>query len=111
MLMAKGTAVLCLSEKLQDDKEAYGIIQLTGSINSVASNGDYVFAASGKSGFQIIKQNRPSQSLVTRCADLLAFSGKSKLKVPTNENQAFSGSKRFDGYRLRCIVTLCCTDR
>jgi len=107
MLMANGAAGLCLSEKLEGDQEAYGIIELTGSINSVASKGDYIFAASGRSGFQIIKLNRPTQSLVESCTDLDTYSGDRRLTVNVNQDLAFRGSYRFNRINIEGALLLC----
>ncbi|MGB5499313.1 MAG: hypothetical protein WBM77_10325, partial [Maribacter sp.] len=52
IMMANGGAGLCLSEDKGTTAEAYGVIQLDGSINYVQTQGDYVFAASGQEGLQ-----------------------------------------------------------
>jgi hypothetical protein len=68
ILMANGGAGLCLSEKKIDNSDIIGIIQIDGSSNYVTSLGDYVFVASGKEGLQILKLNRPSDTLSNQCA-------------------------------------------
>ena len=107
LLMANGAGGLSLSENKSDNTEGVGVIELTGSINYVASKGDYIFAASGKSGFQIIKLNRPSQSLVTRCEDLASFKGSANYSVPAGEQEAYTGSKRFDSLTIDGSLLLC----
>lgn len=108
LLMANGGAGLCLSEEQQSDNtDLVGIIQLEGSINYVASKGDYIFAASGKEGLQIIKLNRPNESLIARCVDLIEYSISANLKVDTDENLAYRGSKRFNDFEVDGSLLLC----
>ena len=107
LLMANGAGGLSLNENTIDNTQGVGVIELTGSINYVASKGDYIFAASGKSGFQIIKLNRPTQSLVSSCENLASFNGDSQYSVPTGEDQAYSGSKRFNSLTVDGSLLLC----
>ncbi len=107
LLMANGAGGLSLSENMGSDASAVGVIELTGSINYVASKGDYIFAASGKSGFQIIKLNRPTESLVSSCENLAAFSGGSTYTVAQGNEEAFSGSKRFNSITVNGSLLLC----
>ena len=107
LLMANGAGGLSLSENKDDSTNGVGVIELTGSINYVASKGDYIFAASGKSGFQIIKLNRPSTSLAERCSDLVSYSGSSNLNVNTGDDFAYSGSKRFNTINIGGNLLLC----
>ena len=108
LLMANGGAGLCLSEEQQSDNtDLVGIIQLEGSINYVASKGDYIFAASGKEGLQIIKLNRPNESLIARCSDLIEYSTSANLNVDTGENLAYRGSKRFNDFDVSGSLLLC----
>ncbi len=107
MLMANGGAGLCLSEEQDNGTELVGIIELDGSINFVASNGDYAFAASGKEGLQIIKLNRPSESLVSRCASLLAYEGSANLTVSQGDTKEYRGAKRFNRINVEGSLLLC----
>lgn len=107
LLMANGGAGLCLSEEQENNTDLVGIIQLEGSINFVASKGDYIFAASGKEGLQIIKLNRPDDSLVARCADLTEYQGSSNLNVDTGANLAYKGAKRFNNLTVSGSLLLC----
>ncbi len=107
LLMANGGAGLCLSEDQGDNTDLVGIIELSGSTNFVASKGDYIFAASGKSGLQIIKLNRPSDSLEASCADIPIYSGQRNLNVNEGENLAFRGSKRFNSVNVSGELLLC----
>ena len=107
LLMANGAGGLSLNENTTDNTQGVGVIELTGSINYVASKGDYIFAASGKSGFQIIKLNRPTQSLVSSCENLASFNGDSSYSVPAGEEQAYSGSKRFNSLTVDGTLLLC----
>lgn len=108
LLMANGGAGLCLSEEQQNENtDLVGIIQLEGSINYVASKGDYIFAASGKEGLQIIKLNRPNESLVARCADLNAYSGSANFNVNVGDNVSYRGAKRFNNFNIGGSLLLC----
>ncbi|WP_282133826.1 hypothetical protein [Cellulophaga baltica] len=95
ILMANGGAGLSLSEESSGSTTPVGIIDLDGSINFVASKGDYIFAASGTAGLQIIKMNKPNQSLESKCEDLTSYRGSSNITVPANETMAYQGSKRL----------------
>jgi len=109
ILMANGGAGLCLSEDKGNGSDLVGIIDLDGSINYVESKGDYVFAASGKKGLQIIKLNRPSQSLAEECASLTTYSGSSKLVINEGQDIAFRGSKRFGSIKVSGSLLMCGT--
>lgn len=107
ILMANGGAGLCLSEEQGNNPDLVGIIELTGSINYVASKGDYIFAASGKKGVQVIKLNRPSNSLVEECASSPIYSGSSTLNVNSGQDIAYRGSKRFSRINDSGELLLC----
>ena len=107
ILMANGGAGLCLSEDNGSNANVYGVIQLDGSINFVESKGDYIFAASGKKGLQIIKLNRPSQSLAQECSSLAQYTGSSKLVINEGQDIAFSGSKRFSSIKVSGSLLMC----
>ncbi|WP_405414437.1 hypothetical protein [Maribacter sp. Asnod1-A12] len=107
LLMANGAGGLSLSENKDDGTVGVGVIELTGSINYVASQDDYIFAASGESGFQIIKLNRPDDSLVTRCEDLISYSGTSYLNVNDGDDLAYNGYKRFYNINVGGNLLLC----
>ncbi|UJH67428.1 hypothetical protein [Allomuricauda sp. SCSIO 65647] len=109
LLMANGGAGLCLSEDVSKGANVVGIIELNGSINYVESKGDYIFAASGKSGLQIIKMNKPSASLEARCADSPSYNGSSRLNVGADQELAFSGSRRFREINISGSLLLCGT--
>ncbi|MGB5479889.1 MAG: hypothetical protein WBM91_02325 [Eudoraea sp.] len=107
LLMANGGAGLCLSEENGNAADLVGIIELEGSINYVASKGDYIFAASGREGLQIIKLNRPSASLEAECANTPEYEGSANLNVNQGEDLAYSGSKRFKNFSVSGNLLLC----
>jgi hypothetical protein len=108
LLMANGGAGLCLSED-NDGVDLVGIIELQGSINYVASKGDYIFAASGKRGLQIIKMNKPSEDLAARCADTPRYRGSANLRIGAQDDLAYSGSRRFNNMSVDGALLLCGT--
>ena len=107
LLLANGGAGLCLSEDNGDNTDLVGIIELEGSINYVESKGDYVFAASGKAGFQIIKMNKPSTSLAAQCASSPPYIYSSNLNVNVGDDLDYSGSKRFNSINVGGSLLLC----
>ena len=107
LLMANGGAGLCLSEDQGNNTDLVGIIDLDGSINYVESKGDYIFAASGRAGLQIVKLNRPDPSLVSRCAILSDYSGSGKLNVVQGETEEYRGAKRFNSIIVDGSLLLC----
>ncbi len=107
VLMANGGAGLCLSEDNGNNTDLVGIIELNGSINYVESKEDYVFAASGKAGLQIIKMNKPSASLVAQCESSPNYSGSNNLNVNSGEDLAYKGSKRFRTLNINGSLLLC----
>ncbi len=109
ILMANGGAGLCLSEEKDGQLQAVGVIELEGSINYVQSKGDYVIAASGREGVQIIKLNRPPESLENRCSSLPRYEGSAKLLIPGGQEFAFSGSKRLNNITVNGRLLLCGT--
>ncbi|MRH99571.1 hypothetical protein GH721_03400 [Kriegella sp. EG-1] len=109
LLMANGGAGLCLSEEQDSGNSLVGIIALDGSINYVASKGDYIFAASGKNGLQVIKMNKPDSSLEARCENLNYYSGSSNLTVAASTVKEYKGSKRFNRVNVYGSLLLCGT--
>ncbi|WP_209400528.1 hypothetical protein [Pseudozobellia sp. WGM2] len=109
LLMANGGAGLCLSEAQDDNTDLVGVIDLNGSINYVETKGDYAFAASGKAGLQIIKLNRPNESLEARCEDLPSYNGSYNLSVNEGEEKAYRGSKRLNRVTVNGSLLLCGT--
>ena len=107
ILMANGGSGLCLSEDKDGDMGIVGIIELEGSINYVESKGDYIFAASGKQGLQVIKLNRPDASLENRCSSLPKYSGSANLNVNQGETMEYSGAKRFNSISVNGNLLLC----
>ncbi|NNE75490.1 MAG: hypothetical protein HKN31_00250, partial [Pricia sp.] len=107
ILMANGGAGLCLSEKKLDNSDVVGIIQIDGSSNFVESLGDYVFVASGKEGLQILKLNRPSDTLINQCASYLEYSGDEDLRIDDDEDLAYSGAKSLKSVQVDGSLLLC----
>lgn len=107
VLMANGGAGLSLSEVQENGTDMVGVLDLNGSVNFVASKGDYIFAASGTAGLQIVKLNRPDKSLTARCADLPEYKGSAKLNVNTGETIEYSGSKNFNQLNINGSLLLC----
>lgn len=107
LLMANGGAGLCLSEARENNTDLVGIIDLNGSINYVESKGDYVFAASGTAGLQIVKLNRPDDSLEARCEDLPYYFGSANLDVNDGEEKAYRGAKSFNRISVNGSLLLC----
>ena len=110
VLLANGGAGLALAENQGTSAtDLVGIIELNGSINYVESKGDYVFAASGTRGLQIIKMNKPSESLLARCSDLPEYEGQNNLNVNSGDVVGFSGSKSLTQINVGGELLLCGT--
>ncbi|MBU2996380.1 hypothetical protein KO500_08035 [Cellulophaga baltica] len=109
ILMANGGAGLSLSTEMSDSTNPVGIIDLDGSINFVTSKGDYIFAASGSEGLQIIKMNKPNESLEEKCSDLETYRGSATISVGYNEVEAYQGSKRLSLVSVSGELLLCGT--
>ena len=107
VLMANGGAGLSLSEEQGNGTDMVGVLDLNGSVNFVASKGDYIFAASGKEGLQIVKLNRPDNTLTARCIDLPSYKGSANLNVNTGETTGYSGSKNFNKLNVNGSLLLC----
>lgn len=107
ILMANGGAGLSLSEESSDSTNPVGIIDLAGSINYVASKGDYIFAASGTAGLQIIKMNKPNGSLAPKCLDVLEYEGNSTIIVNSGDVLAYTGGKRLSKVDVNGELLLC----
>ena len=69
-LLANGGAGLAIKVK-NELVDLMGVVELKGSINYVISDGDYIFAASGNSGLQIINKIRTQESLVVPEGDYI----------------------------------------
>ncbi len=107
LLMANGGGGLCLTDDENGSTNIVGIIELEGSINFVASKGDYIFAASGREGLQIIKMNKPSDSLEERCSVSPRYFGNSRLNVSQGEDLSYSGSTRLREVTISGSLLLC----
>lgn len=104
-LMANGGAGLALIDR--DRQNAFlGVVELEGSINYVASQGDYIFAASGREGLQIIKINR-SLDFSALCANASAYTGSNNMVVPAATNVAYSGSKSLLSLNVQGELVVC----
>ncbi|MFK7812125.1 MAG: RICIN domain-containing protein [Maribacter sp.] len=75
-LLANGGAGLAIKVK-NELVDLMGVVELKGSINYVVSDGDYIFAASGNSGLQIINKIRTQESLIIPEGDYIIRSRKS----------------------------------
>ncbi|MGB6151691.1 MAG: hypothetical protein WBG48_06840, partial [Pricia sp.] len=109
VFMANGGAGLSISEDQGNNTDMVGVLDLNGSINFVASEGDYAFAASGKAGLQIVKLNRPNPSLEARCSELLEYNGNANLSVAQGDTEEYKGSKRFNKITVDGSLLLCGT--
>ena len=107
VFMANGGAGMSLSEEDAMGADLVGIIELGGSVNYVASKGDYVFAASGQGGLQIIKLNRPSESLAGQCAGLPEYNGSEQVVINAGQEVAYSGAKRLNSVAVGGRLLLC----
>lgn len=107
-LMANGGAGLAISENGNDVNQV-GVIELSGSINHVVSKGDFIFAASGRSGLQIIKMNRPTESLESACSNATRYPGGNNLEVTPNQDLDYSGSYYFRTLNVSGELLLCGT--
>ncbi len=107
LLMANGGAGLSLSEEQGNGTDMVGVLDLNGSVNFVASQGDYIFAASGRAGLQIVKLNRPNESLAARCAQIPAYEGKANLTVDKGNTEEYRGSKSFNKITVDGSLLLC----
>lgn len=111
ILMANGGAGLSLAERTKyGTYEQVGVVELNemgGSINYVDTKNDYILAAAGKDGVQIIKFNKPSKSLVESCIGLPVYEGSAKLYIRKGEISEFSGSKRFNLIEVEGALLLC----
>lgn len=107
VFMANGGAGMCLSAFEGDQARLVGIIELQGSVNYVASRDDYVFAATGEGGLQVIRIHRPSESLAGSCEGLPEYDGSSKMTVNSGQSAAFSGAKRLNNMNIGGELLLC----
>lgn len=105
-LMANGGAGLAISENGEQLNQV-GVIELRGSINHVVSKDDYIFAASGRTGLQIIKMNRPSESLEEACGEAQRYPGGNNLSVAQGEDFNYNGSYYFRNLTIAGELLLC----
>lgn len=108
LFMANGAAGMSLSETNASGTTSVGILELQGSINYVASRGDYAFAASGTQGLQIIKLNRPTPGLAGQCQELPVYEGSALFRVDNGAALSFSGSKQFNTLDVDAASLLLC---
>ena len=104
-LMANGGAGLALIDRERNNR-FLGVVELEGSINYVASKGDYIFAASGKEGLQIIKLNR-SLDFASLCADAISYTGSSQMVIAQGSQAAYRGSKSLNSMEINGDLLLC----
>lgn len=112
MLMANGGAGLSISIK-SELRDLLGVVGLKGSINYVVSEGDYIFAASGRSGLQIISKKRSVESLAIQEGDYVIrarHSGKvldiekiSSIDGANIEQQGFDDDRLSQYWRLELL--------
>ena len=104
-LMANGGAGLALIDR-ERQNEFLGVVELEGSINYVASQGDYIFAASGKEGLQIIKLNRVLD-FNSLCENAVNYSGPNNMIIASGTSEAYRGSKSLRSMTVNGDVQLC----
>lgn len=107
VFMANGGAGMSLSAFEGQSTRLVGIIELDGSVNYAATRDDYVFAATGQGGLQVIKMNRPTESLAADCEGLPEYDGSSKLVVNAGQQFGFTGAKRLDNMNIGGELLLC----
>lgn len=107
VMIANGGNGLCLAEEKDGELQVFGILDVPGSINYVATKGDYAFAAAGKEGMHIIKLNRPSESLASDCNGLDRYRGSSNVFVDAGDEAKYRGSKRFNNVNVKGHLLLC----
>ncbi|MDG1572871.1 hypothetical protein OZ410_11140 [Robiginitalea sp. M366] len=107
LFMANGGAGFSLTQWGGAASRLVGIIELEGSVNYAASRDDYVFAATGQGGLQVIRLLRPVESLAGSCEALPLYEGSSNLVVNPGENLAYRGSKRFQSMDIAGSALLC----
>lgn len=93
ILMANGGAGFGITKL--DDKHTVvqeGIIEVSGSVNYVKAEGDFIFVASSK-GLQILKMNKPelAQTSFLSCTDYPAYTKGNNLDVKSNDDNSYSG--------------------
>ena len=104
-LMANGGAGLALIDRERNNR-FLGVVELEGSINYVASQGDYIFAASGKEGLQIIKLNR-TLNFDSLCAQATEYIGSSNMSIPQGTQAAYRGSKSLRSMTVNGDLLIC----
>lgn len=108
LLMANGGAGLSIAKNKNGNLETLGIIDIEGSINYVGSKGDYVFAASGTEGMQIIKLNKPNADLNQACGELSNYQdGYTDLNVSTGQDLGYNVGQYFRSIENSGSLLLC----
>ncbi|WBU88993.1 hypothetical protein [Cellulophaga omnivescoria] len=107
VMIANGAAGLALAEEKEGELSVFGVIDIEGSVNYVTTKNDYVFAATGTEGLQIIKLNRPSESLETKCTGLSWYRGSSNLVVNAGDVAQYTGYTRFNSVTTSGELLLC----
>jgi hypothetical protein len=109
LFMANGGGGLAIAKNDNGQLETVGLIEIKGSINYVESKGDYLFAASGTEGLQVIKLNRPDTSLEAVCATYSTYWGTNRLTIADNDEKGYRGSKAFNRITVgkNADLTLC----
>ncbi|MDR5591237.1 hypothetical protein [Christiangramia sp. SM2212] len=109
--MANGGAgldIIKLNEALNPVAE--GIAEIEGSANFVQAKGEYIYLASG-SGLKILKIIAASEDALRSefltCEDYEPYTGDKNLNVPSNSEEAYSGTMNLKHLSIEGILSFC----
>ncbi|WP_350285722.1 hypothetical protein [uncultured Croceitalea sp.] len=107
-LMANGGAGLCISEE-NNGVDLVGIVDLEGSINYIRSEGEYIFAASGRKGLQIIRMDKPQddETLAERCDTVDSYRGRNNVTVAQGETEEYRVYNYFRSITVEGSLLFC----
>ncbi|MCH8495033.1 MAG: hypothetical protein LAT57_05300 [Balneolales bacterium] len=108
LLMANGGAGLSILRKNGNAEfDRIGIAEIGGSSNYVQSEGQYIFAATGASGLQILRRESTQLPTNISCEGAITYSGSSWLNVNSGQNLAYTGAASLQGINVNEVLSFC----
>ncbi|MCH8523589.1 MAG: hypothetical protein LAT52_03480 [Balneolales bacterium] len=105
--MANGAAGLSMARYADGSFTNLGVALLGGSTNFVQAENEYIYAAAGAEGLQILRRELPDEQVIISCDGAIPYNGPSWLNVNSNDVFIYSGAASLQGINVNNQLTFC----
>lgn len=107
MWLANGAAGLSMARYADGAFTTIGFALLGGSANYIQAQDEFIFAAAGSEGLQILRRELPDEQIMISCEGAVPYNGPSWLNVNSNDEFIYSGSASLQGINVNNRLTFC----